>query len=167
MEEYKKPTPHELVISFIRTDKLHKSLVEMRMSDLNIHRSQHMMLRCINSFEEPPTQKQLSEKLDISAATVAVTLKKLEASGYISKATSNGDSRCNKVSITKKGKDILLKGKEIISEIDADTIRDLSDEELTVFSRCLLKIQENLRKSGAVIPCEGICTENKERNEKQ
>ena len=163
--EYKKPTPHELVISFIRTDKLHKSLVEMKMSDLNIHRSQHMMLRCINSFEEPPTQKQISEKLDISAATVAVTLKKLEASGYITKVTSDGDSRCNKVSVTKKGIDILLKGKEIISKIDEDTIRGLSDEELAIFSGCLLKIQDNLRKSGAVIPCESICTNNGERND--
>ena len=162
--EYKKPTPHELVISFIRTDKLHKSLVEMKMSDLNIHRSQHMMLRCINSFEEPPTQKQISEKLDISAATVAVTLKKLEASGYITKVTCDGDSRCNKVSVTKKGIDILLKGKEIISKIDEDTIRGLSDEELAIFSGCLLKIQDNLRKSGAVIPCESICTNNRERN---
>lgn len=163
--EYKKPTPHELVISFIRTDKLHKSLVEMKMSDLNIHRSQHMMLRCINSFEEPPTQKQISEKLDISAATVAVTLKKLEASGYITKVTCDGDSRCNKVSVTKKGIDILLKGKEIISKIDEDTIRGLSDEELAIFSGCLLKIQDNLRKSGAVIPCESICTNNGERND--
>lgn len=163
--EYKKPTPHELVISFIRTDKLHKSLVEMKMSDLNIHRSQHMMLRCINSFEEPPTQKQISEKLDISAATVAVTLKKLEASGYITKVTCDGDSRCNKVSVTKKGIDILLKGKEIISKIDEDTIRGLSDEELAIFSGCLLKIQDNLRKSGAVIPCENICTNNGERND--
>ena len=55
--------------------------------------------------------------------------------------------------------------KEIISKIDEDTIQGLSDEELAIFSGCLLKIQDNLRKSGAVIPCESICTNNGERND--
>lgn len=164
--ENKKITPHELVMLFIHTDKLHRNLVETKMANLNLHRSQHMMLRCINSFEEPPTQKQISEKLDISAATVAVTLKKLEASGFVQKLAADGDSRCNKVSITEKGKNILNEAKGIFSEIDANTIKGFTDDELVSFSQCLLKIQNNLRESGAVIPCDKLC-HNKERNEEK
>ena len=161
--EYKTPTPHELIRLFIHTDKLHRNLAEQRMSDLNIHRSQHMMLRCISAFSDPPTQKDISEKLGISAATAAVTLKKLEASGFIKKVTSKGDARCNKVSITKKGEDILLKGKEIIKEIDDASIKGFSREELQIFSECLIKMQNNLKESGAVFDHNGIFC-NKERS---
>ncbi len=47
---------HELVRLFIHTDKLHRNLIEQRMADLNLHRSQHIMLLCISGFETPPTQ---------------------------------------------------------------------------------------------------------------
>ena len=161
--EYNPCTAHELIRLFIHTDKLHRNLVEQRMSDLNIHRSQHMMLRSISAFSEPPTQKEICEKLSISAATAAVTLKKLEASGFITKVTYKGDARCNKVSITKKGEDILLKGKEIINEIDDFSVKGLSQEELEIFSQCLIKMQNNLKENGAVFPHGSICC-NKERN---
>ena len=154
--EYKNIAAHELIRLFIHTDKLHRNLVEQKMSDLNIHRSQHMMLRCISAFTEPPTQKEICEKLSISAATAAVTLKKLEASGFITKVTSKGDARCNKVSITKKGTDILIKSKEIITKIDDASIKGLTENELEIFSRCLIKMQNNLKESGAVFPNNGI-----------
>ncbi len=147
----KKPSPHELVRFFIHTDRLHRSLVEMRMSDLNLHRSQHIMLACISSFSEPPTQRQIAEKLDISAATVAVTIKKLEAAGYLEKTQSDGDSRCNRIVLSEKGKEILIKAKDILSEIDSLMFVGISDKELTEFSECLEKIQKNLKSSGATL----------------
>ena len=68
----KKLATHELVRHFKQTDKLHRCLIEQRMKELNLHRSQHIMLMCIAGFDgdAPLTQKMLSQKLDISAATV-------------------------------------------------------------------------------------------------
>jgi DNA-binding MarR family transcriptional regulator len=151
--ENKKITPHDILRLFIQADRLHRNLAEIRMARLNIHRSQHMMLLCISSFSEPPTQKEISKKLDITAATAAVTLKKLEEHGYITKVTSEGDGRCNKVSITEKGKNILSEGKKIVNEIDKATIEGLSHKELELFSECLIKIQNNLKNHGAELPC--------------
>jgi DNA-binding MarR family transcriptional regulator len=136
------------------------------MSKLNIHRSQHMMLRCIASFDEPPTQKEISKKLDITPATAAVTLKKLEEAGFVTKVTSDGDNRCNKVSITEKGKDILAKGKDIIKEIDEATIDGLSEKELIFFSECLLKIQNNLKNHGADFSHTNPCGTNEKERKK-
>ena len=146
--------PHELVRLFIHTDKLHRSLIEQRMADLNLHRSQHIMLYCIKSFDSPPTQKDLAKKLDISAATVAVTIKKLEQAGFVTKATSDGDNRCNKVSLTEKGHEILLSAKNIFDEVDGNMFSGLSPEQLSVFVEILEKVQSNLRSEGATISCE-------------
>lgn len=137
---------------FIGTDKLHRSLVESRMSDLKLHRSQHHMLVCIAGFETPPTQKMIAERLNISAATVTVTIKKLEAAGYVTKICDQNDNRCNSVSITQKGRDILARGKEIIDSIDSSMFKDFSDQELASFADCLIKIQNNLTACGAKMP---------------
>ena len=88
-----KPRFAELVHYFIDTDRMHRTLVEERIGTLNLHRSQHMMLRCIERCDEPPTQRYLAQMLGISTATVAVTVKKLEAEGYISRIESEADSR--------------------------------------------------------------------------
>ena len=152
--EKEKLAPHELVRLFIHTDKLHRSLIEQRMADLNLHRSQHIMLHCIKSFDTPPTQKDISKKLDISAATVAVTIKKLEQAGFITKETSDGDNRCNRVSITEKGDEILMRAKNIFDEVDSNMFSDLSSEQLSIFVEILEKVQSNLRSAGATITCE-------------
>lgn len=153
--EKKNPTGlsnHELVRLFIHTDKLHRSLIEQRMTDLNLHRSQHIMLICISGFETPPTQKDIAKKLDISAATVAVTVKKLESAGFVTKETNDSDNRCNRVSITQEGRNILARAKCIFDSVDENMFSGLSEQELSVFVGCLEKIQENLRSDGAVMP---------------
>ncbi len=154
--EKEKSTPklsnHELVRLFIHTDKLHRSLIEQRMSDLNLHRSQHIMLICISGFDVPPTQKDIAKKLDISAATVAVTIKKLEQAGFITKEINDGDNRCNRVKITKAGEEILSCAKNIFDSVDGNMFSGLSEKELSIFVECLEKIQNNLRSEGAVMP---------------
>ena len=150
--ESKKFTPRELMRYFIGTDKLHRSLVESRMSDLKLHRSQHHMLVCISGFESPPTQKMIAERLDISPATVTVTVKKLEAAGYVTKICDENDNRCNTISITKKGRDTLARGKEIIDNIDSSMFKGFTDEEICNFVDCLVKIQNNLTACGATMP---------------
>lgn len=143
---------HELVRLFIHTDKLHRSLIEQRMADLNLHRSQHIMLICISGFDSPPTQKDIAKKLDISAATVAVTIKKLEAAGFVTKETNDSDNRCNKVNITEAGRNILSQAKNIFDSVDENMFLGFSEEELSIFVECLEKIQHNLRSDGAVMP---------------
>lgn len=145
-------TPQRLVHFFIQTDKLHRSLVEMRMSDLNLHRSQHLMLSCIAGFDSPPTQKELSEKLDISPATAAVTIKKLETAGYLTKTISDGDNRCNRICLTDAGRDILVRAKDVFSGIQSAMFAGLTEAELAQFAACLEKIQRNLKSCGATLP---------------
>ncbi|MBE6571036.1 MAG: MarR family transcriptional regulator [Ruminococcaceae bacterium] len=148
---------HELVRLFIHTDKLHRNLIEQRMSDLNLHRSQHIMLLCISAFETPPTQKDIAKKLDISAATVAVTIKKLEQAGFVTKATSDSDNRCNRVSITDEGRNILEQAKMIFENVDENMLSGLTNEELSNFVEYLKKIQANLRSDGATLPPHKCC----------
>lgn len=52
---------------------------------------------------EIPAQKELADMLRVSPATVAVSLKSLERSGYVEKRADPTDQRCKRVTITPKG----------------------------------------------------------------
>lgn len=141
-----------LVHYFIDTDRMHRTLVEERIGELNLHRSQHVMLRCIESCKEPPTQKKLAQLLGISAATVAVTVKKLESEGYITRTESETDSRCNRLYLTDKGSAIMQRAQKIFHSLDAGMFADIPEEELLRFVETLHKIQNNLVAMGAQRP---------------
>ncbi len=139
---------NEVIKKFIRTNRMHKELVDARVGSLGVHRSQHMMLLCINRFEKEPTQREISQKLEISPATVAVTVKKLESAGYIERNGDKADGRCNVIRISEKGKKLLEDTKEIFESIDSVTFAGLRDEEIDIFMKCLSKMQENISAYG-------------------
>lgn len=132
------------VMSFMRTDMLHKKVCEKRTAKLGIHRSQHMMLMRLSRFNRAVTQKELASELSISAAAAAVTIKKLEDAGLIAR-TAGGDRRCNEVVITKKGSEIVEQSKRIFEEINSRMTDGVSDEELESFIETINKMQDNLK----------------------
>ena len=92
----------------IHVAKTHHSIIESKTKDVGMHRSTHMMLRCLSECETPPTQKEIAEKLGISAAAVAVTLDKLEGEGYVEKLPLDDDRRANRVKIPERGREYIF-----------------------------------------------------------
>lgn len=132
---------------FIHTDRLHWKAIERNVADLGIHRSQHFVLMRIARVGDGASQKAIADDMEISPAALAVTLKKLEAGGYIVRKTSKEDSRFNRVSLTDKGREIIRVSEEIFARVDEETFRGLSPEEISLFISCLEKMQENLKKN--------------------
>ena len=96
----------KVIQEFIRTDRLHRQLVEARITnDVGLHRSQHVMLMHLSHAKEPPSQKELACHFDISPAAVTVTLNRLECGGYITRSNPEGDNRSNRIAITEKGRE--------------------------------------------------------------
>ncbi len=84
---------------------------------------------------EKSTCGELSSKLNVSTARIAVILKKLEENNYIKRKISDSDARITNVFLTNEGKNICLKKKEelykkinlIIDKLGVDKIYELSD----------------------------------------
>jgi len=58
--------------------RMHRRVVEGRIRSLDIHPSQHFLLMQLSSAGPMPSQAQLAEMMDVSPASVARTLKKLD-----------------------------------------------------------------------------------------
>lgn len=145
MEKHAPDKRHQAVFAFIQTDKMHRKLCEKKIGGLGIHRSQHIMLMVLSRFNRSVTQKELSGELNISAAAAAVSLRKLEAAGYIKRASSGGDKRCNEVKISEKGKTIVRRSREIFDSIDTLMTLGVSDDELSEFIATVKKMEANLK----------------------
>lgn len=129
----------------IKTDHMHRALIDSRVGSLGIHRTQHRILMHLARHEKLPSQKELAEHLDVTPAAVTVALKKIEANGYVER-TLGHDNRYNELRITEKGKDLVKKTRSIFCEADSKMFEEFTDEELDIYIACLEKLQANIRK---------------------
>lgn len=129
----------------IKTDHMHKALIDSRVGGLGIHRTQHRILMHLAKHEKLPSQKELAEYLDVTPAAVTCALKKIEKDGYVER-TLGQDNRYNELSITEKGKALVIETCHIFSEADASMFDGFTDEELDTYISCLEKLQGNIKK---------------------
>ena len=135
---------HAVIRQFVRADRLHRQVVEATATaQTGLHRSQHMLLMrlsrgCI------PSQKQLAKDLNVSPAAIAVSLKKLESDGYITRDADEGDCRCNRIDLTDKGRGVVATTCALFETIDCTMVEGFDDAELDALLSSLEKIGQNL-----------------------
>ena len=125
---------HEIYRDIMRKlfviNRLHHVSIESREEELCLHRSQHMMLVVISMADKPLTQRELSERLDISPSAVAMTLRRLLGGGYVSRTPDESDARCNNISLTDKGRKVLAETKELFDSVDRAVFGGFSEQQL-------------------------------------
>lgn len=132
---------------FLHTNRMHRAAIEGRLADLGIHRTQHMMLLDIKRHGGIDSQRAIAERFDISPAAVAVTLRKLEEGGYITRRAGASDSRCKEVQLTERGEQILKISYNAFTAVDLAMFSDFTEEELACFSSMLSRLQNALRSA--------------------
>jgi DNA-binding MarR family transcriptional regulator len=135
----------EAIDIMIRTDRMHKSLIDSRVREIGIHRTQHRILMHLSRDGMLPSQKELAERLDVTPAAVTGALKKIEQDGYVER-TLGHDTRYNEIKITEKGKAMVALTRKKFSEADKAMFDGFTDEELDIYISCLEKLQANIRK---------------------
>ena len=79
--------------------------------------------------DQAPTQKELADRLHSAPPTIAASLKVLERQGYVARRTDEKDSRRNRISITRKGRDALETGMRAFQQVDDHLYHGFSPEE--------------------------------------
>ena len=134
----------DLVWDIFKVSREHRKTVEKRICSLGIHPSQHHFLMHIAKNGDC-TQNSIAEAMEISAATVAVSLKKLEKGGYIEKKISQSDSRSNLIALTDKGVDVVEKSREMFEQVDREMFATITEEEQQQFHNIMDRIISNLK----------------------
>jgi len=133
-----------LVWDILKIAREHRKTVEKRICSLGIHPSQHHFLMYI-AKNGACTQNSIAEAMEVSAATVAVSLKKLEKGGYIEKQISQSDSRSNLIALTDKGVDVVEQSKEMFEQVDRGMFASITEEEQQQFHNFMERVISNLK----------------------
>ena len=133
-----------LVWEFCKISREHRKLLEKRICSLGIHPSQHHFLMYI-SKNTACTQNSIATAMEISAATVAVSLKKLEKGGYIEKKSSHSDGRSNLIVLTPEGKAVVEQSEAMFEELDRQMFDSILEEEQEQLHAYMERIINNLK----------------------
>lgn len=136
---------HQAIGMFRRADSMLGRYMDRMVRNTGVYPTQHRLLMILNR-EPSCSQVDLAEKFDVSPAAIAVSLKKLERGGYITRVADRSDNRINQVNITEKGKDIIQKSIRIFEEADRCFFQDFTKEEVECFLRLMERVYRNMEK---------------------
>lgn len=101
----------------------------------------YVILKVIKDQNGEVIAGDISNKLNISTARVAVALKTLERKKYITKYKSLTDLRKTVVTLTPLGKEVLKIREEEINSLIEALLKDLTDEEIEQLIKIINKIK--------------------------
>lgn len=104
------------------------------------------------AHEDGVTQIDIARDSHLAAPTISVTLKKMEKEDLIRRRTDKNDTRCSRVFITEKGREIEKKHFEKIIECERILSQGLSAEEKETLCHLLVKVRDNMLSE---MECEG------------
>ncbi len=137
--------PQSSLELIIRVGRTHKRVMEREISKLGIHGGQHRMLMMLSHLGQIPAQNELARLMDISPASAATMLKRLESGGYIQRQAHSSDGRCNEVKITEKGNRVVDQSVRLFEDADRRMFEGIGDGERAGLRAVLGKVLDNLR----------------------
>ena len=103
------------------------------------------------------SQRELSDALHVSPASVAVSLKSLERGGYVEKLPDEADQRRKAVRLTDKGRAALAACHQIFREVDRRMFGGFTPDEMEQVRAFQLRMLHNLRGALPTERMNGSC----------
>lgn len=137
---------HQLIHKFIHIGRYHCGFMEKMLNKTGVYRSQHQILMYV--AENPNvSQKELAGMYGVSGATIAVSLKKLEKGGYISRVADEKDSRLNHITVTEKGRQVVEDSLHLFRRMEQCMFSGFSENDMTILGQYFDRMYENLKQS--------------------
>ncbi len=140
----------KLLIDFINTlDVSLKNLQEEigdRSGFLKLTISQFQYIDAIHGLGRP-TITDISNRLNITKASVTAGVNKLIAMGYVSKTQSETDKRVFHVSLTEMGNQLVTAKYQALKDYEAFVVAALSEEEARQFEVILTKLVQRFKQA--------------------
>ena len=144
MREQKVVKAQQLIL---KADRMNKQLYSRMGQKLNMHRSQHMVLMYIANSNANISQKEIADTFEISPPAVAMLMKRLEKNGFVARESSREDNRCNVITLTEKGKQIVEATNKLGDQCSSIAFNNFSEEEIDMFILLMEKLEKNLKSS--------------------
>lgn len=159
-------TPEDVTHRMILTNQMHRRMVEGALDGTGLHRAQHRILMVI-SCHEFCSQVELARHLEVTPATIAISLKAMERDGLIRRKAKKEDGRVNFVELTARGRRIVKESKNYFDYINSQMYQGFSKEERMKLCDFLDRIYENMERvrTDGVSVEQAVLNKNKEKTD--
>ncbi len=107
--------------------------------------SQLMIIKYLSESDKDVYQKDLEKSFPLRKSTICGIIKTMQKNGLIKLTNSKEDLRSKKIELTSLSKTIDIKIKNCFKVFDKLIIKDIDLNELEVFFKVCLQIQNNLK----------------------
>ena len=130
---------------------LAKPIEDKNKNSKKIHRPTPTQMRIVDYLlnyidKEYIYQKDIEEALNLSKATVSDVLNRMEKNGLIERNTNPNDTRSKMIVLSKDTKELFENNKKRLQELEKKAKKDITQEELEIFSNILNKMIKNFEK---------------------
>ncbi len=133
----------KLDTEFKKYHALHREIIDAKFREYGLGFGQPPILKYLCDHENA-TQKEIADHLNVSQPAVAKALKKMEESGFIVRLENKKDTRCHKLKLTKKGKEIMSFADNYFLNIDNITYMGFTEDEIELLSSFVKRMNNNL-----------------------
>ena len=127
----------------LRVERMRHSALDSQITKLGIRRLNHFILMHLSETEKCSSQKEIADRMHVTAAAVTGAIKELERDGYIEKRQGS-DSRFKEIRITEKGLEARRRSHEFFTMLDEAQFEGFSDGELEELVAFMTRIKTNL-----------------------
>ena len=146
-----------VLLSFIHMDSSKASLNQLLISVtkkylsvfshqtklLDIDRYPYVLV-LVDDHQELLTQKDLAEHLQVDKSFIVNIIDHLSAEGYVYRERNEKDRRQQVIKLTDKAKETVPKVREVIDNLNARCLENLTPEQVGAFMEALNQMDENL-----------------------
>lgn len=133
----------EVAMALHRLELLRKIRIRRQMNELHMHPGQPRMMEYIGA-NPGCTQCRLAQALDITPASAAASLKRMEKAGYVQRTQDEKDPRRNCLHLTPEGRQHMERGRLSMDRLDEEMFDGLSTEEMLTLKNLCDKMFDNL-----------------------
>lgn len=132
----------------LKIKDLEKNILNLLFKDfysINFTTTQARIVHFILNSKDKVYQKDLEKYLNLTRATTSGVLKTMEKHGLIEKLPNISDARSKQIVLKPKTKDIFIKSKEKLHEVEYILTKELSKGDIELFSEIINKMNRNIK----------------------
>lgn len=135
----------KLEMRFGRLIRMYYSRIQSQLAEVGLYRGQPPILMLLYK-NDGMSQKEMARALNLSPATMTVTLKRMEKAGLVLREMDEHDQRILRVHLSEKGREMCETGESRIGVVTAELLEGFTLEEQQQLNEYLGRIARNMER---------------------
>ena len=133
-------------MEFTRVIRMYYGRMQAQLAEVGIYRGQPPIMGLLYQHDGM-SQKEMASALNLSPATMTVTLKRMEKAGLVRREMVEHDQRILRVHLSEQGRQMWLKSADQIRAVTEELMEGFTPEEERQMREYLYRIARNMERA--------------------